>query len=210
MSLVDDHTLSQYIDGSLDYQRACEVADQITNDRPTAETMSELLKIHVLLKSMGHEYVSEKVPDQISTSLDFRRKNWRNPIFAKKSFFQIAASVVLVLSGVAFGYLGKPNSSDMVSFFPHIPAGLEKTVNYVLEDQKSGSVQNWADEPNDLSARIWPVKTFRDATGGFYRIYYVDLNQGGASRHFAGVAYRRGKNEWQTQSVFVRENADEI
>jgi hypothetical protein len=210
MTLVDDHTLSQYIDGSLDYQRSCEVADKIAHDRPTADMMGELLKVHVLLKSLGNEHLSEKIPEQILESLNYRKRNRRRKFFFEKPYFQIAASVVLILSGVAFGYLGKSNSYDSASFFPHIPAGLEKTVNDVLEDQKSGSVQDWVDEPNNLSARIWPVKTFRDPSGGYYRIYYVDLDQDGASRHFAGVAYRKGKNEWQTQSVFVRENADKI
>lgn len=210
MTLVDDHTLSQYIDGSLDYQRSCEVADKIAKDRPTADMMNELLKTHVLLKSLGNERLSEKVPNRIFESLDHRRKNWPSTFFSGRTYFQIAASVLLILSGIAFGYLGKPSSYDSASFFPHIPAGLEKKVNYVLEDQKSGSIQKWVDAPNKLSARIWPVKTFRDPSGGFYRIYYVDLDQDGTSRHFAGVAYRKGKNEWQTQSVFVRENAGEI
>ena len=210
MTLVDEHTLSQYLDGSLDYQRSCEVADKIAKDRTTADMMVEMLKVHVLLKSLGNERLSEKVPDRIFESLNNKRKNQRSAFFSGKPYFQIAASVVLILSGIAFGYLGKQNSYDSASFFPHIPAGLEKTVNFVLEDQKSGSVQNWVDEPNNLSARIWPVKTFRDPSGGFYRIYYVDLDQDGASRHFAGVAYRKAKNEWQTQSVFVRENGDEI
>ena len=210
MTRVDDHTLSQYIDGSLDYQRSCEVADIISKDLPTADLMGELLKVHVLLKSLGNERFSEKVPDRIVESLNRRRNNWRSVFFSGRPYFQIAASVVLVLSGIAFGYLGKPNSYDSASFFPHLPAGLERTVNSVLEEQKSGSVQNWVDEPNNLSAQIWPVKTFRDPSGGFYRIYYVDLDQAGGRRYFAGVAYRKGKNEWQTQSVFVREKTDEI
>lgn len=210
MTRVDEHTLSQYIDGSLDYQRSCEVADKIARDRPTADLVNELLKVHVLLKSLGNEHLSEKVPYQVVESINRRRNNRGRLIFNGTPYFQIAASIVLILSGIAFGYFGKPKSSYSSSFFPHIPAGLEKTVNYVLEDKKSGSVQNWVDEPSNLSAQIWPVKTFRDPSGGFYRIYYVDLDQAGRSRHFAGVAYRKGKNEWQTQSLFVREKTDEI
>jgi len=210
MSLVDEYTLSQYIDGSLDYQRASEVAEQIARDRPTADMMGELLKVHVLLKSIGNETIGGNIPDKLTQTLREKRNRRQSFFRAGSWYFKLAASVVMILSSIAFGYFFKPTTYETASIFPQIPEALGKTVSSVLEDQKSGSVYLWVDETNKRSARISPVETFRNTSGGFYRIYNIDLNQAGINQHFTGVAFRKGKNEWQTQSVFVRENAEKI
>ncbi len=210
MKIVDESTLSQYLDGTLEYQCVCETADQIARDPKTCEMMLELLRTHALLKALGNETIAEDVPARMLESFQSKAvKKW-NANFLKRPFLQVAATIALIVVGFASGRVAKSDAYTAVTIFPGIPVALEKTVNTVLENEKSGIAHSWSDITGRVSAKVTPIKTYRDGKGSFYRIYFIELSRGKSNRQLAGVAHRIGKDNWQTQSVFSRDHIDEI
>ena len=210
MNGVDEYTLSQYLDESMEYQHICETADVIASDVQTRDTLLEMLKAHTLLKALGNEIMSEEVPAiMLETVRGNPKKKWHT-LFYKKPLLRVAAVIALLLTGFASGRMGESGTDRTATIFPTIPIGLERTVNTVLENEKSGTAHSWSDRTGRISAQVTPVKTYRDAKGSFYRFYSIDLSQDGIDLQLIGIAYRKGKDNWQTQSVFSRDHINKI
>lgn len=202
MSQVDDTTLSSYLDGELGYDRAKVVTDLIYRDSEVHDKLVGMAATQALLKSLQRRKTQEEIPDKIIKTL--RRREKIN-IFPRgeKRFLQAAAVVLLFIGSFFVGRNSSTNQIFQSSHFPVIPLALERTINEVLEYQKSGSTNDWVEIEKGLSARVTPVRSFRGGKGEFYRMYVVDMDQAGSEQHFWGMAMRSGKESWQTKGVFT-------
>lgn len=202
MSPVDDITLSCYLDGELDYDRANEVTSQIHCDPDAREKLVGMVTSLSLLKSYGWTKSKKEVPPKLIQTLHQRKKR-KLLFFKEKTIFQVAAVVLLFVGSY---FIGRQNSIEQryeSSFFPVIPASLEQTINQALEYQKSGSTQKWVKMTTGVSARITPVRSFRGAEGEFYRMYLIDLDETDEKQQYWAMAVRSGKEHWQTRGVFI-------
>ena len=208
MSKVDEYTLSCYLDATLDYEQCQEVAHHLEEDDSSREAMIELLNSHILLKSLGRQTLNEKVPEKLKYSLhqlpSIRMGQNIRALPFIKPLTQIAVAIALVFAGFFSGNIGNDRQVQLITSFPDIPVALEETINEVLEYKKSGTSHDWVDTSDGLTATVTPVRSYRDSKGGYYRFYFIDLQQADNNSQLAGVAYRTDKKQWQTRSVFLR------
>lgn len=202
MSPVDDITLSCYLDGELDYDRASEITGQIYSDPNIHDKLVGMVTSLSLLKSYGRSESKKEVPLKLIQTLHQRKKG-KLRFFSEMRIFQVAAVVLLFIGSF---FIGRQNSSEQryePSLFPVIPASLEQTINQVLEYQKSGSAQKWVKMTTGVSARITPVRSFRGSGGEFYRMYLIDLDETDVKKQYWAMAVRSGKEHWQTRGFFT-------
>lgn len=202
MSTVDDLTLSSYLDGELDYAHANEVTSQIHGHSRVQKRFLALATSQALLRAYGRTEVRKEVPQYLIDTLRARRKS-KLVRLPPRTIFQIAAVCVLFLGSYLVGRHFTPVPGYQPSLVPVIPTSLARTINEVLEYQKSGSEQSWVKLADGDSARVTPVKTFRGAEGRFYRMYLIDISGKDGERQFWAMASRQSKENWETEGVFT-------
>ena len=203
MTQLDDATLSYYLDGELEYNQACEVNDVLDRDYISRDKLLELLKVHVLLKTLGRQELGKKTQ---SNRVDITRGKSSNKgtIHYLRPLINAGVAVLLVIMGFSGARLiSEPGDSPHL--FPTLPASIAAPLNEVLENGPSGTGMIHVDAKRSIDARITPVKTFRDNEGNFHRLFSIDLNQQGMILNVTGVAMRKGPSDWQAKSVFFRE-----
>lgn len=202
MSPVDDITLSRYLDGELDYDRAKAITDRIHGEPAMHDKLVGMTTTQALLKSFSRMKSQEDIPVRLIRTLHQKKQK---KIFSLGENRALQAAAVFLLFIGSF-FLGRNNSTShgvQASLFPVIPVALEQTINEVLEYQKSGLPQNWVELDNGVSARITPVRSFRGGKGEFYRLFVIDMDKAGSGQHFWGMARRSGKESWQTKGIFT-------
>ncbi len=202
MNRVDIETLSCYLDGNLDFDKAVETAQLIETDPNVQKQVLELLKSDCLLKAYGKSVQEESVPEELveivaskNKKQSIRRINFFRP------FLQVAVVMVMFVTGFLAARLNYTEVTAELPLFPEVPATLATTVNNVLEFEKSGTMYSWNSNDNTVSATITPIKSYRGKDGLYYRYYTIDLIQDGAKTVLKGIAHRQGKTEWKTDSI---------
>lgn len=202
MNTVDDMTLSSYLDGELDYANANEVTSQIHGNSTVRNRFLAMATSQALLRAYGRTEARKAVPQYLIDTLRSKKKS--NVVsLPPKTIFQIAAVCVLFLGSYLVGRHFNAAPGSPPSLVPVIPTSLARTINEVLEYEKSGAEQSWVKLADGESARVTPVKTFRGAEGKFYRMYLIDLSGKDGNRQFWAMASRQSKENWETKGVFT-------
>ena len=105
MNPVDDTTLSSYLDGELDYDRAKTVTVKIYQDHGLRDRLVGMATSQVLLKSLGREKARQEIPDSLTAVLQQRKRRKIFPI--ERQEVLKAAAVALLFVGSFF--LGRSN-----------------------------------------------------------------------------------------------------
>lgn len=202
MNSVDTKTLSCYLDGNLDFDKAVEIARLIEDDPKVKDQVVELLKSDCLLKAYGKSVQEESVPEELVTIVapQEKKQNIKRVTFFRP-FLQIAVVMVMFVTGFLVARVNYNDATPQLAIFPEIPAPLAMTVNRVLEYEKSGSIYSWNSDDQTVSATITPIKSYRGKDGLYYRYYMIDLIQDGTKKVLKGIAHRQGKTEWKTDSI---------
>lgn len=209
MADIDEIKLSCYLDGSLSYNEACEVADFIQQDKETATKMLQLLQSHALLSSFSNDIQNQPIPDYLQPDFIQTKKRF----FPRKmlsSTLQAAAVVILLVTGFFFSKITPEAQQAASSIFPQIPSHLVTTINRTLEYAPSGKHNLWSNETEQISAVITPKKTFKDSDGHYYRYYLIEIKENKSNTQYAAFAQRLDKEHWQTRSFFTQNNSKKI
>ena len=199
MDKIDNNLLSRYLDGELELSQAFLLSERIDDNPELQKKMLALLKGHVLLKSYGAAVTDEPVPVNMLKKVHKKRaRGLKYFLFTPQ--VRAAVMVFMFLGGILFGRWGDRDSSSDVTLFPELPASLAMTINKVLEFEKSGTVHSWNSNALNASAKIIPVKTYKDTSGKYFRFYVVDLLQDGEMRKFKAIAHRVDSAGWKTDS----------
>ena len=100
MTHVDETALTSYIDGALDYDQVCEVDRRIDQEPPVRELLLRLLRVHVLLKTIGRQELQEPVPERLSRVLKKGATKRGNGYFLRPAL-RAAAAIALIVAGFA-------------------------------------------------------------------------------------------------------------
>ena len=203
MTRLDDETLSCYLDGELEYSKIYEVNEILARDYLSRDKLFELLKAHVLLKTLGRQELGRK---EQSNWVDMTRvkSSKKGTIHVLRPLLRTGVALLLVIIGFSGARLISP-PADAPHPFPTLPASIVAPLNEALENGPSGTEMIHVDAKRSIDAQITPVKTFRDDEGNFHRLFSIDLNQQGMRLNVTGVAIRKGPSDWQAKSVIFRE-----
>lgn len=212
MDRSDEVLLSRYLDGELAPFEAERITASLEKDDTRRDNLLRLVAIQAELKAMGNGIREEDVPERLLHTVRQhgrdRKTFWYSGIL-QTTPLRYAAMLVLFITSFFVGSQWSA-SPDKPMFFPVMPAELERVVNDTLEFSPSGKGTMWTDDARGLQANIEPLRTFRGKNGGYYRLYIVELTEGGAHLPYVGLAMRTGSKHWQTRSFYLQDGELQI
>lgn len=190
--LIDDTTLSAFLDNELSDEDAEFVRKELEHDEVLAARLAALTMVDLRVREYIDEQCQQPLPSSVNALLDtadasstnvIPMKLWQRAGRQLQQHVALAASITLVVGFTLGQWLNAPNSD-----------GLQQQIAAILESQPSGNDYEIAD-----GYTLTPQLTFKDTAGDFCRHYQLTIEK--ALQTTSAIQCRRN-GDWQTVAEF--------
>jgi len=202
MTRLDDGVLMALADGELDAEARREVeaalaADPAARDRLAALRDSARLVLDAFDEGQP---LREPVPRRLVAGI--LRSGGRRGGVAR---WAAAAALAGLVVGFGAGQWTTPQDRDGAAApaLLAVEAAMTRDLSRVLESERSGSTATWQDAAVPARAAVTPMRSFRDAAGGYCREYRQELALGDYAQTRYGIACRIGEADWRTRLLVL-------
>jgi len=213
---IEVRLLNAYIDGELDERSHREVEDILRLDPDASRYIVQVKKLNALtrisldagLNTPGARSLQANLNERLDASLtrNVEKASNRRAVYLEKTFFAVAASVLLLLAGYQLGSMSLESEVEkqLLTLESKRSASLAAMVgerNRVLEYLPSGQTSTWQSNDGFIQAELMPIRTLRTEENQYCREYRELISVQGKNESVHGISCRTGKAQWKTKFV---------
>jgi len=206
---IDDEQLVAYVDGELTAAETMLVEQYLAANETAQSFVDDLRALDRQLREDADDLAFASGLDELKAHLSMTTTRARARQDRRIGWVRagpIAATVVAMIVGLAFGYLAATTHLD--SRLAALETArlddqkmLQAAISSALEKVQSGQVANWQSLKTDARAQLRPVRTFKAVDGSWCREYERIMIIDGKEERTHAIACRKGKANWETRLV---------